>query len=138
MKALVTTINHLLLVDLSLRTVNVIESNRTEYYGISWWENNPTLVLSHSGLNNDTTLDIDSYMHSEKGYLSFDQLQTPDFFTASLNYSFPHSDELPEQHISLVVGYRGGGDTNMLAILINSVTRKKLVTLHLWANKNGV
>ncbi len=72
MKALVATVNSLLFVDLQSRQVKVVESNRPEYYGISWWKNSDTLVLSHSGLANDTLVDLESYITSEKGYLSFD------------------------------------------------------------------
>lgn len=54
MKALVATVNYLLLVDLQTGAVNIIESNRPEYYGISWFEGSDSLVLSHSGLSNDS------------------------------------------------------------------------------------
>jgi len=78
MKALVATVNYLLFVDLQSGQVKIVESNRPEYYGISWWENSDTLVLSHSGLANDSLVDIEKYIHSEKGYLSFaDQHSTP-------------------------------------------------------------
>ncbi|MEO8400831.1 MAG: hypothetical protein ABI597_03405 [Gammaproteobacteria bacterium] len=81
MKALVATVNYLLLVDLQTGAVNIIESDRPEYYGISWWENSDSLVLSHSGLANDSLFDLESYVTSEKGYLSFDNKKTQCFLS---------------------------------------------------------
>ncbi len=81
MKALVATVNYLLAVDLESGKVNIIEANRPEYYGISWWENSDFFVLSHSGLANDSLLSVESYINSEKGYLSFGKTQTQYFLS---------------------------------------------------------
>lgn len=81
MKALVATVNYLLLVDLQTGAVNVIESERPEYYGISWWENSDSLVLSHSGIANDSLFDLESYVTSEKGYLSLGKTKTSCFLS---------------------------------------------------------
>ncbi len=81
MKALVATVNCLLLVDLQTKFVKIIESNRPEYYGISWWGNTDSLVLSHSGLANDSLVDMETYICSEKGYLSFGKPTTQPFLS---------------------------------------------------------
>ncbi|WP_237759046.1 hypothetical protein [Legionella birminghamensis] len=76
-----STVNNILLVDLETRQINIVESGRREYYGISWWENNDQLVLSHSGVENDRMLDLESYIHSEKGYLSYNNKQSACFLS---------------------------------------------------------
>lgn len=81
MKALVATVNYLLLVDLRSGKVDVIESHRPEYYGISWWEGSDSLVLSHSGVANDSLLDVESYINSEKGYFSFGKTHSQCFLS---------------------------------------------------------
>lgn len=67
---LVATTGYLLLVDLQTRITTPIESNRPEYYGISWFPHDDELVLSHSGLDNGTLVDIATYARSERGWLS--------------------------------------------------------------------
>lgn len=81
MKVLVTTIGYLLLVDLTTHEVKIVEDHRTEYYGISWWENCKFLVLSHSGLDNNTLINLETYATSEKGYLSYDNKETSPFLS---------------------------------------------------------
>lgn len=68
--ALVTTTRHLLLVDLERRSVVPLENERPEYYGISWFAGSPELVLSHSGLDNETLRDLAGYARSEVGWVS--------------------------------------------------------------------
>lgn len=60
-----------------------------------------------------------------------------DNFTFSLEYSFPESPTLSIQHVSLVVGWRGNDDTNMLAILVMHSAETNSVSLSLWFNENG-
>lgn len=69
--ALVTTAGWLLLVDMQTRQVQPIESNRPEYYGVSWFAEDDHLVLSHSGTNNEELVDVTTYAQSERGWLSF-------------------------------------------------------------------
>lgn len=81
MKALVATVKYLLLVDLVTYKVKVVESHRPEYYGISWWPNSESLVLSHSAIANDSLIDLATYVHSEKGYLSYNNTASPAFLS---------------------------------------------------------
>ncbi|BBP86042.1 hypothetical protein PHLH8_56840 [Pseudomonas sp. Pc102] len=67
---LVATSSWLLLVDLQSRQVQPLEHHRPEYYGISWFQDGDGLVLSHSGVDNSTLVDIASYAQSERGWLS--------------------------------------------------------------------
>jgi hypothetical protein len=71
MYALVATTGYLLLVDVIGKTVLPLESHRPEYYGVSWFPGSDELVLSHSGLDNDTLVDIASYATSEIGWVSW-------------------------------------------------------------------
>jgi hypothetical protein len=81
MHALVSTPRFLLLVDLDSGRVEAVESNRPEYYGISWFPGSSELVLSHSGLNNATLVDIVSLASSEVGYLSRGEEKTEAFLS---------------------------------------------------------
>lgn len=81
MKVLVATVGYILLVDLDTKDVAVLESERSEYYGISWWENSKSLVLSHSGLSNNLMYDLNDYIKSEKGYLSFGNAHSAQFLS---------------------------------------------------------
>lgn len=68
--ALVATTGYLLLVDLEKKTTVPIEGARKEYYGISWFPDCGDLVLSHTGLDNETLVDLKSYALSELGWIS--------------------------------------------------------------------
>ncbi|MDI2145467.1 MULTISPECIES: hypothetical protein [unclassified Pseudomonas] len=68
--AVVATTGYLLLVDLHSRKVTPIESDRPEYYGVTWFPEGKDLVLSHSGLDNLKLVDIQTYANSEVGFLS--------------------------------------------------------------------
>jgi hypothetical protein len=81
MHALVSTPRFLLLVELDSGHVEAIESNRPEYYGISWFPGSSELILSHSGLNNATLVDIASLASSEVGYLSNGEDKTEAFLS---------------------------------------------------------
>jgi hypothetical protein len=82
MHALVSTPRFLLLVDLDSGHVEAIESNRPEYYGISWFPGSSELVLSHSVVNHADLLDIASLASSEVGYLSKGEMKTEAFLSA--------------------------------------------------------
>jgi hypothetical protein len=81
MHALVSTARFLLLVELDSGRVEAVECNRPEYYGISWFPGSSELVLSHSGLNNETLVDILSLASSEVGYLSKGEQKTETFLS---------------------------------------------------------
>ncbi|MDN6857386.1 hypothetical protein QO207_12395 [Pseudomonas sp. CAN2814] len=68
--ALVSTVGYLLLVDLQSRSIRALEHERPEYYGISWFAGSSDLLLSHSGLDNATLLDLATYAQSEVGWIS--------------------------------------------------------------------
>jgi hypothetical protein len=80
--AVVGTAGHLLLVDLNSKKVFPIESERSEYYGISWFPGGEELVLSHSGLDNSKLLDIHGYANSELGWISRGHQRTEPFLSA--------------------------------------------------------
>lgn len=80
--ALVATTSHLILVDLESGRATPIESDRQEYYGISWFENEDHLVLSHSGIDNSNLIDIASYALSEQGWISAGEIRSPAFLSA--------------------------------------------------------
>jgi hypothetical protein len=67
---LITTPGYLLRYDLAEGRTYIIEDERPEYYGISWFAGDSNLVLSHSGLDNSALLDFEAYAHSEVGWLS--------------------------------------------------------------------
>lgn len=79
--AIVATTSWLLLVDLQSKQVHPLERNRPEYYGISWFPGDSRLVLSHSGLDNASLLDISAYSQSEKGWLSMGALSSRTFLS---------------------------------------------------------
>jgi len=81
MKLLVTTPLYLLLIDLDHRHIQPIEFERSEYYGISWKPNGQDLYLSHSGLDNESLVDIATYARSETGWISYGKSQTTKFLS---------------------------------------------------------
>lgn len=81
MLALVTTPRFLLLVDVQRRHVSVIESRRPEYYGVSWRPGSDELILSHSGLDNESLVDLASYAGSEVGWISEGEQESPPFLS---------------------------------------------------------
>lgn len=80
--AVVATTGWLLLVDLQSRQVQPLENNRPEYYGISWFPHDRSLVLSHSGLNSADLIDIAAYAQSERGWLSCGERASREFLSA--------------------------------------------------------
>ncbi len=67
MKAVVSTPLYLLLVDIETHQVELIESDRPEYYGISWVPGSSELVLGHSGVDNATLRVLADYAMSRWG-----------------------------------------------------------------------
>src|SRR4029077_1505002 len=54
---------------------------RTEYYGISWQPGGKDLFLSHSGLDNESLIDITAYALSETGWISYSKGETGKFLS---------------------------------------------------------
>lgn len=77
MKLLVSTPHKLILVDSRSGFQTIVESHRTEYYGISWSPDGRTLCLGHSDVENSSLLTTDSYMDSERGWLSYGSMTGP-------------------------------------------------------------
>ncbi len=80
--AVVATIQYILLVDLTTKQVVPLVKHRPEYYGISWFRNAASLVLSHSRIDNATLLDLRSYVHSEVGIISLGENESAPFLSA--------------------------------------------------------
>lgn len=80
--AIVATTGWLLLVDLQTKKVQALENSRPEYYGISWFHDDNDLVLSHTGLDSTTLIDINAYALSERGWLSKGGLHSRNFLSA--------------------------------------------------------
>ena len=81
MLALVATPRFLLLVDLATRRVTVVEEGRQEYYGITWRPEGDQLILSHSGLENESLVDLERYACSEVGWISAGDRGSPRFLS---------------------------------------------------------
>jgi hypothetical protein len=81
MKLLVATPLYLLFVDLDNRHIRPIEFHRPEYYGISWRPEGQDLYLSHSGLDNESLVDVATYALSETGWISYDKGETGKFLS---------------------------------------------------------
>ena len=69
MKALISTPGYLLFCDLERRATRVVARDAPEYYGISWTRDGRELITTHSGIRNDTLVDLAAYAVSEKGWL---------------------------------------------------------------------
>lgn len=82
MLALATTPRFLLLVDLERRSVVPLESDRQEYYGVSWLSGGRDLVLSHSGLDHESLVDLAGYAVSEVGWISVGPSDAPPCLSA--------------------------------------------------------
>jgi hypothetical protein len=80
-KALVSTSEYVLYVDCGTGLVKVIESQRRNYYGISWWGNSEYPVLSHSQAPVNLLETMEDYVNSDRGYLSFGDEKTQDFLS---------------------------------------------------------
>jgi hypothetical protein len=58
-------------------------------------------------------------------------------FNLKIDYAFLESQTFPEQHFSLIAGYKGNHDKNMVAVFLHH-TSKKATHLYLMKNENGV
>jgi hypothetical protein len=67
---LITTPRFLLRHNLESARTFVVEDSRPEYYGISWFPGGKDIVLSHSGVDNASLLDLQAYAQSEVGWIS--------------------------------------------------------------------
>ena len=76
MYAAVATTSFLLIVNFESKQVIPVERHRTEYYGVSWFAGQVDLVLSHSGIDNISLVDIESYARSEVGWISMGETAT--------------------------------------------------------------
>ena len=81
MKALVSTNNHVLYVDFGIGSVKILESERQNYYGISWWGSSDYPVLAHSRVEVNALHTFEDYACSEQGYLSFADKVSQDFLS---------------------------------------------------------
>jgi hypothetical protein len=77
MKLLVACPRKLLLVDAQRAEVQLVEDHRPEYYGISWPPDGQALCLGHSGLENVSLSTWQSYMDSERGWVSWGTARGP-------------------------------------------------------------
>ncbi|TPN82700.1 hypothetical protein FJ987_10820 [Mesorhizobium sp. CU2] len=78
---LVATTSFVLYVETNTRNVTVIEYFKPEYYGISWFRGSSSITLSHSGIDNGTLKDLETYATSEQGWVSFDNRKTETFLS---------------------------------------------------------
>ena len=67
---LISTPKFLLRHNLESGRTFVVENSRPEYYGISWFQGGKNIVLSYSGVDNASLVDLQAYAHSEVGWLS--------------------------------------------------------------------
>lgn len=79
--ALVATTRYLLLVNLDTGRVISLENHRPEYYGITWQPNSKNLILSHSGLDNGSLVDVSTYAQSEVGWISCGAVASTNFLS---------------------------------------------------------
>jgi hypothetical protein len=91
---LVSTSSWLLLVDLQTRKCQPLESDRPDYYGISWFPAGDELVLTHSGLGGEDLVDITSYANSEKGWLTLGKLRSTPFLSAPHSITCAHDGRI--------------------------------------------
>ena len=83
MQILVACPKKLLLVETDSGNISLVESHRPEYYGISWSEDGQELCLGHSGVENSTLSSIESYMDSERGWISIGEREGPAALSAT-------------------------------------------------------
>ena len=121
--ALVATTSWLLLVDLKSKQVQPVEKERPEYYGISWFPGDKELVLSHSGLDNASLVDIAAYAQSETGWLSKGGLSSRTFL------SQPHQI-LCAPDGKVICANTGRNAVNIFDCSVYS--RLAVCTLHIW------
>jgi hypothetical protein len=81
MKALVTTPQFLLFVDVDRRAVTPLETVNGEYYGISWFPGSRDIVTSHSGIDNRRLVGLEDYASSELGWIASAGWRTEPFLS---------------------------------------------------------
>jgi hypothetical protein len=79
---LVSTPGFVILHDTSAVKSDVLESGRGNYYGITWSPTGSDLVLSHSGVDENSLVDLETYATSEQGYLTIGGQTTWRFLSA--------------------------------------------------------
>lgn len=67
MKLLISTPNYILNYDVELNSLDVLESSKGEYYGITWNSTGDTIAISCSGIKNSSLVTLEHYVSSEKG-----------------------------------------------------------------------
>jgi hypothetical protein len=70
MKLLVTCPKRVFIVDAERRTIGVLQAHSPEYYGVSWTSSGHQLCLAHSGVDDASLESLESYIDSERGWLS--------------------------------------------------------------------
>jgi hypothetical protein len=79
---LISTPGYIISHDTSSARSEVLESGRGNYYGITWNPAGSELVLSHSGVDEQSLVDLASYATSERGYLTIGAKSTWQFLSA--------------------------------------------------------
>jgi hypothetical protein len=79
---LVSTPGFIIYHDTNSAKSEILESGRGNYYGITWSQAGSELVLSHSGVDEQSLVDLTTYATSEKGYLTIGGQTTWQFLSA--------------------------------------------------------
>jgi len=79
---LVATPGFIISHDTSSAKSEIVESGRGNYYGITWSPTGSEVVLSHSGVDGQSLVDLESYATSERGYLTLGGQATWQFLSA--------------------------------------------------------
>jgi hypothetical protein len=80
--ALISTPGFLISHDVGSSTSEILESGRGSYYGITWDPNGSKLAVGHSGMDEQTLVDLATYATSEQGYLTIGGQTTWQFLSA--------------------------------------------------------
>ncbi len=81
MKALVAVAGHILLVDLQTAAVQIVETKRGNYYGISWWADSDYPVLIHDPMRGESIEKVSDLYRTEQSYISVSNKLSPKFLT---------------------------------------------------------
>jgi hypothetical protein len=79
---LVSTPGFIICHDTNSAKSEILESGRGNYYGITWNSNGSELALSHSGVDEQSLVDLATYATSEQGYLTIGKETTWKFLSA--------------------------------------------------------
>lgn len=80
--ALVTTPGYIICHDINSAKSEILESGRGNYYGITWDPMRSEIALTHSGIDEQSLVDLATYATSEAGYLTIDGQPTWNFLSA--------------------------------------------------------